>query len=116
MKRFQQYRTLKNGKSRLECRRRLGKNPRYDGIRRTVLAVMITVCLSYVMTGCASGVRGTYTEQGGNYELVLRSGGKANLIVARVDTPCTYTQTGPTITLTCEDYDDSIILTVHDDG
>jgi hypothetical protein len=87
-----------------------------DGLLRTVVLAAILVCLSYAISGCGSKIQGTYTERGGNYELVLKSGGKASLTVARVTAQCTYTLSGSTITLTCEDYDDSIILTAHDDG
>jgi hypothetical protein len=116
MKRFQQDCSWDYGQSSLGNTKRSRKNPKNSGMHRTVGMAMILVCLSYAITGCASGVQGTYTESGGNYNLVLKSDGKASLTVARVTTPCTYNQSGPTITLTCEDYDDSIVLTVHDDG
>jgi hypothetical protein len=116
MKPLQQVCSWGYGKSWLGYMKCPGKNPKPNGTHRVVGMAMILVCLGYAITGCASGVQGTYTESGGNYKLELKSGGKASLTVARVTTPCTYNQSGPTITLTCEDYDDSIILTVHDDG
>jgi hypothetical protein len=87
-----------------------------NGLLRTVVLAAIVVCLSYAISGCGSGIQGTYTEPGGNYKLELKSGGKANLTVARVTSQCTYTLSGSSITLTCDGYDDNMILTVHDDG
>ena len=83
---------------------------------RAFSAPSVLVCLLCLIAGCKSGMQGTYAEPGGNYLLVLKSGGKADLTVARVTTPCTYTQTGTTLTLTCEDFDDSMIFTVQQDG
>jgi hypothetical protein len=87
-----------------------------NGLLRAVALAAILVCLSCAISGCGSKIQGTYTEPGGNYELELKSGGRANLKVAGVTDQCTYALSGSSITLTCEDYDDSMILTVHDDG
>ncbi len=116
MERFRQDRSWGNAKSWLVNTNRSGKSPKTDGMHRALVTAAILFSLCYTIAGCASGNQGTYTEPGGNYVLVLKSSGKADLTAANVTTPCTYTQTGSTITLTCEDFDDSIILTLHDDG
>jgi hypothetical protein len=87
-----------------------------NGLLRTVVLAAILGCLSCAISGCGSRTQGTYTEPGGNYKLELKSGGKANLTVARVTAQCTYALSGSIITLTCEGYDDNMILTLHDDG
>ncbi len=87
-----------------------------NGLLRTVVLAAVMVCLICAISGCGSKIQGTYTESGGNYELVLKSGGKADLTVAHVTSQCTYTLNGSDITLTCEGYDDSMTLTAHDDG
>ncbi len=116
MKRIRQDLTRCNGRSWLANTNRSVENPKNAGTHRAAVMAAILLCLSYAIIGCASGIQGTYTESGGNYMLVLKSGGKAELTVARVTTPCTYTQAGTTLTLTCEDFDDTMIFTVHDDG
>lgn len=87
-----------------------------NGLLRSIVLAAILVSLGYAMSGCGSKLQGTYTEPGGNFVLVIKSGGKADLTTGGVLTPCTYTVNGSDITLTCENFDDPMTLTAHDDG
>jgi len=65
--------------------------------------------------GKSSSVEGnTYEAPGGGMTVAFQSGGKANTTIGPMSTPCTYTQTGKTISLACAN--DKIEFTLNDDG
>jgi len=79
-------------------------------------ALLIAAVASFT-TGCSksSSVEGnTYEAPGGVMTVAFQSGGKAVTTIGPTSTPCTYTQTGKTISLACAN--DKIDLTVNDDG
>lgn len=68
-----------------------------------------------ILSGCGSSVSGnTYTGNGGVVQIEFKSGGKAYVSTGPVSTPCTYTESGKTVTLICEG--DKTQFTVDDDG
>jgi hypothetical protein len=67
------------------------------------------------LTACGSKVEGnTYAGNGGIVSVEFKSGGKAFVATGPVSTPCTYTESGKTVTLICER--DKTVFTVDDDG
>jgi hypothetical protein len=67
------------------------------------------------MAGCGGKVEGNiYTGNGGVVTVEFKSGGKAYVATGPVSTPCTYTESGKTVTLICEG--DRTVFTVDDDG
>jgi hypothetical protein len=77
-----------------------------------VFVATLTVCT----TGC-SGAKAeghTYTGNGGVVKIEFKSGGKAFVSTGPVSTPCTYSESGKTLTLTCEN--DKTEFTIDDDG
>jgi hypothetical protein len=81
------------------------------------LLVFLNIFLASVifLAGCGSKVAGnTYTGNGGVVQIEFKSDGKAYVSTGPVTTPCTYTESGKSITLTCED--DKTQFTVDDDG
>jgi hypothetical protein len=56
----------------------------------------------------------TYTGNGGVVQIEFKSDGKAYVSTGPVSTPCTYTESGKTVTLVCEG--DKTVFTVDDDG
>jgi hypothetical protein len=65
--------------------------------------------------GKSSSVEGsTYEASGGGVKIEFQSGGKAITTLGPMSTPCTYTQTGKTISLACAN--DKMELTVNEDG
>ena len=70
---------------------------------------------SALLTGCGGKVEGnTYSGNGGVVQVEFKSGGKAYVSTGPVSTPCTYTESGKTVTLVCEG--DKTVFTVDDDG
>ena len=68
-----------------------------------------------LLTGCGSSVSGnTYTGNGGVVSVEFKSGGKAFVSTGPISTPCTYTESGKTVTLICEG--DKTQFPVDDDG
>ena len=75
------------------------------------MLLIFVLCL----TACGSKVEGnTYTGNAGIISLEFKSGGKAFIATGPVSTPCTYTESGKTVTLICER--DKTVFTVDDDG
>lgn len=70
---------------------------------------------SALLTSCGGQVAGnTYAGNGGVVQIEFKSGGKAYVSTGPVATPCTYTESGKTVTLVCEG--DKTVFTVDDDG
>lgn len=79
------------------------------------LAVAVLFLSVILLSGCGSNVSGnTYTGNGGVVTIEFKSGGKAYVSTGPVSTPCTYTESGKTVTLICEG--DKTQFTVDDDG
>lgn len=53
------------------------------------------------LTGCSSGVKGTYTNTGGMVMLELDSGGKATFSLGGDIKTCTYSADAKAVVLTC---------------
>lgn len=79
------------------------------------VTLTIILSLSFFIIGCGGKVEGnTYTGNGGVVQIEFKSGGKAFVSTGPVATPCTYTESGKTVTLVCEG--DQTVFTVDDDG
>ncbi len=67
------------------------------------------------LTACSGKVEGaTYGGNGGVVRVEFKSGGKAYVSTGPVSTPCTYTESGQTVTLVCEG--DKTLFTLDSDG
>ena len=65
--------------------------------------------------GCSGKVEGNvYEDNGGVVKVEFKSGGKAYVSTGPVTNNCTYTESGKTVTLTCEG--DKSVFTLDDDG
>ena len=79
------------------------------------LTLAMFLAFALFLTGCGSNVSGnTYTGNGGVVQIEFKSGGKAFISTGPISTPCTYTESGKTVTLICEG--DKTQFTVDDDG
>ena len=79
------------------------------------LVLGILVILGALLTGCGGKLEGTtYAGNGGVVQVEFKSGGKAYVSTGPVSTPCTYTESGKTVTLVCEG--DKTVFTMDDDG
>jgi len=86
---------------------------RFNSSAPVTLAILLI--WSVLVTGCSGKVEGnTYTGNGGVVQIEFKSGGKAYVSTGPVSTPCTYTESGKTVTLICEG--DRTVFTVDDDG
>jgi hypothetical protein len=84
-------------------------------IRFISSASLSLLAFGLILSGCGSSVSGnTYTGNGGVVQVEFKSGGKAYVSTGPVSTPCTYTESGKTVTLICEG--DKTEFTVDDDG
>src|SRR6202171_2500950 len=80
-----------------------------------LLDVGVLLMSSVLLTGCGGTVEGnTYAGNGGVVQIEFKSGGKAYVSTGPVSTPCTYTESGKTVTLVCEG--DKTVFTMDDDG
>jgi hypothetical protein len=80
-----------------------------------LLAVGVLLVWTVLLAGCGGKVEGnTYAGNGGIVQIEFKSGGKAYVSTGPVSTPCTYTESGKTVTLVCEG--DKTVFTVDDDG
>jgi hypothetical protein len=80
-----------------------------------LLALAALLISSGLLTACGGKVEGnTYAGNGGVVQIEFKSGGKAYVSTGPVSTPCTYTESGKTVTLICEG--DKTVFTVDDDG
>ena len=71
--------------------------------------------LTIAATSCGGSAEGhVYSGNGGAVRIEFKSGGKAFVATGPVSTPCTYTQSGKTLTLVCEG--DTTVFKVDDDG
>ena len=79
------------------------------------LTIATLLISAIFLTACGSKVEGnTYAGNGGIVSVEFKSGGKAYVATGPVSTPCTYTESGKTVTLICER--DKTVFTVDDDG
>ncbi len=79
------------------------------------LSITLSLAFVFVLVGCGGSVSGnTYSGNGGVVQVEFKSGGKAFVSTGPVSTPCTYTESGKTVTLICEG--DKTQFTVDDDG
>jgi hypothetical protein len=86
---------------------------RFDSSAPVTLAILLI--WSVLAIGCSGKVEGnTYTGNGGVVQIEFKSGGKAYVSTGPVSTPCTFTESGKTVTLICEG--DRTVFTVDDDG
>jgi hypothetical protein len=80
-----------------------------------LLACGVLLIWSVLLTGCGGKVEGnTYAGNAGVVQIEFKSGGKAYVSTGPVSTPCTYTESGKTVTLVCEG--DKTVFAVDDDG
>lgn len=83
---------------------------------RALVFVIITI-LGVLPAACAGGgsVQGnTYVDNGGVVKIEFKAGGKAFFSMGPVTNTCTYSQSGKTVSLTCEG--DKTSFTVGEDG
>jgi hypothetical protein len=79
------------------------------------LVLSTLVIASVLVTACGTAVEGgTYSGNGGVVRVEFKSDGKAFVSTGPVSTPCTYTTSGKSLTLICEN--DKTNFTVDDDG
>jgi hypothetical protein len=92
-----------------------GKMKKIEFSTSKLLALRVLLMWSVLLTGCGGKVEGnTYAGNGGVVQVEFKSGGKAYVSTGPVSTPCTYTESGKTVTLICEG--DKTVFTVDDDG
>lgn len=88
------------------------KRIRSGGAKLLALAALL---ISSGLIACGGKVEGnTYAGNGGVVQIEFKSGGKAYVSTGPVSTPCTYTESGKTVTLICEG--DTTVFTMDDDG
>jgi len=87
-----------------------------SSIRRVAVRCTWAFCaLAGLSTECAAGVAGnSYAGNGGVVQIDFKSGGKAYVSTGPISTPCTYSESGKTVTLVCEG--DKTVFTIDDDG
>jgi hypothetical protein len=82
-------------------------------LTQTVSIAMIAMLAA--ATGCSKTIEGnTYEDNGGVVKVEFKSGGKAYVSTGPATNTCSYTESGKTITLTCDG--DKTEFTVDDDG
>ena len=80
---------------------------------RTLSMGVATTLLCLTLTACGSKVNGN-TYEAGPITIAFQSGGKATFGSARIAAPCTYTESGSKVTLTCNG--DTMVFTLDSDG
>lgn len=80
----------------------------------TTIIVVALAAVSFLMVGCRSGIKGTYSSTSGTMILELRSGGKASFTMMGATRDCTYKVDGKDIPLTCGN--NTLNFHVMDDG
>jgi hypothetical protein len=80
---------------------------------KSTLAVGLLFVTS--VSGCSSGLNGTYTNTGGMVMLELASGGKATMSMGGDIKTCTYTADEKSVVLNCG-RNDQMSLRVNSDG
>ena len=87
-------------------------NGRFHSAAPLTLAALL-ICGIYV-TACARKVEGATYSGNGGVRVEFKSGGKAYVSTGLGSTPCTYTESGGTVTLGCEG--DNTVFTMDNDG
>lgn len=81
----------------------------------SITRITVGSAVLLLTTGCGGKVQGnTYADNGGVVRIEFKSGGKAYVSTGPVSNSCSYSESGKSVTLTCEG--DKTILTVDDDG
>jgi len=81
----------------------------------TFTQAIVTVAALLTIGGCSGKLQGnTYEDNGGMVKMEFKSDGKAYVSTGPVTNSCTYTESGKTVTLTCEG--DKTVFTLDDDG
>jgi hypothetical protein len=81
----------------------------------TFTQAIVTVAALLTIAGCSGKLQGnTYEDNGGVVKMEFKSDGKAYVSTGPVTNSCTYTESGKTVTLTCEG--DKTVFTLDDDG
>lgn len=84
--------------------------------KNATLAVAATIGLALGLTGCSSGMEGTYADSTRSTVLEIKSGSKAIFTAFGTVADCTYVKSGTKLTLTCPGEVGSVDLTIHDNG
>lgn len=80
-----------------------------------VTRITVVTAVLLLTIGCGGKVQGnTYADNGGVVKIEFKSGGKAYVSTGPVSNTCSYSESGKSVTLTCEG--DKTILTIDDDG
>lgn len=81
-----------------------------------ILSTAATLVLALALGGCGEGsVEGsTYEGADGSVKIEFKSGGKAFASLGGISSECSYTQSGKSVTLSCQGEKD--VFTVNDDG
>jgi hypothetical protein len=83
-------------------------------LQSTLLLVLVIGTLAGAVA-CGGGVKGnTYVDNGSVVQIEFKSDGKAYVSTGPVSNACTYSESGKSVTLTCEG--DKTVFTVDDDG
>ena len=79
------------------------------------LAYVSLAMMCIFLPSCRGKVEGnTYMNNGGVVQIEFKSGGKAYVSTGPVTNPCTYSESGKTVTLICEG--DKTVFTADEDG
>lgn len=78
---------------------------------------LVSAALAFLICGCNSGLKGTYTDANGAVILELRSGGKANFTFMGDVEECSYKSSDKQVTLSCKGSPvPTTVFNIHDDG
>jgi hypothetical protein len=78
---------------------------------------VVSAAIAFLICGCNSGPKGTYTDANGAVILELRSGGKANFTFMGDVEECSYKTGDRQLTLTCKGSPAPVtVFNIHDDG
>lgn len=79
-------------------------------------AMVVTAIVGICATACGGPTAEghIYAGGGGVVKIEFKSGGEAHMSMGPISTPCTYSQSGKTLTLTCEG--ETTEFKVDDDG
>ena len=80
-----------------------------------VLGAIGAAAFLFTAAGCGSTVAGgTYADNGGAAQIEFKSGGKAWVSAGPMAQACTYSESGKSVTLTCDG--DNTLFSVDNDG
>jgi hypothetical protein len=87
-----------------------------NSMNHRVLLVSVLLGVGFTLESCgeASVEGSTYEGNGGVVKIEFQSSGKASAWMGPVSSPCTYDQSGKTVTLSCQG--DKDVFIVNDDG